>query len=67
MIDDCDVQIPFPRVAKCHGYCGYIRVKKLAGWGKKSGRTHSFAKSSIVLGKFDQLISRFETFIVKLN
>ena len=41
------------RVAKCHGYGGYIRVKKLEGWGKKSGRTHSFAKSGIVLGKFE--------------
>ena len=45
-----------PRVAKCHGYGGYIRVKKLEGWGKKFGRTFSFAKSSIVLGKFEQLI-----------
>ena len=45
-----------PRVAKCHGYGGYIRVRKLEGWGKKSGRINSFAKSSIVLGKFDQLI-----------
>ena len=44
------------RVAKCHGYGGYIRVKKLEVWGKKSGRTHNFAKSSIVLGKFEQLI-----------
>ena len=44
------------RVAKCHGYRGYIRVKKLEDWGKKSGRTHSFAKSSIVLGKFEQHI-----------
>ena len=44
------------RVAKCHGYGGYIRVKKLEGWGKKFGRIHSFAKSSIVLGKFEQLI-----------
>ena len=26
------------RVAKCHGYGGYIRVRKLEGWGKKSGR-----------------------------
>ena len=25
------------RVAKCHGYDGYIRVKKLASWGKKFG------------------------------
>ena len=48
--------ITSPRVAKCHGYGGYIRVKKLEGWGKKSGRTFSFAKSSIVLGKFEQLI-----------
>ena len=44
------------RVAKCHGYGGYIHVKKLGGRGKKSGRTHCFAKSSIVLGKFEQLI-----------
>ena len=26
------------RVGKCHGYDGYIRVKKLASWGKKFGR-----------------------------
>ena len=44
------------RVAKCHGYGGYIRVKKLEGWGKKSGGTRSLAKSSVVLGKFEQLI-----------
>ena len=44
------------RVAKCHGYGGYIRVKRLEGWGKESGRIHSFGKSSIVLGKFEQLI-----------
>ena len=25
------------RVAKCHGYDGYIRVKILAGWGKSLG------------------------------
>ena len=37
------------RVAKCHGYGGYIRVKKLEGWGKISGGKHSFTKSSIVL------------------
>ena len=30
--------------------------KNLEGWGKKSGRTQSFAKSSIVLGKFEQHI-----------
>ena len=44
------------RVAKCHGYGGYIRVKKLECWGKKSGRIHSSAKLSIVLGKFEQLL-----------
>ena len=44
------------RVAKCHGYGGYIRLKKLEGWGKKSGRIYSFSQSSIVLGKFEQLI-----------
>ena len=47
---------PGGRVVKCHGYGGYIRVKKLEGWGKKSGIIHSIAKSSIVLGKFEQLI-----------
>ena len=26
------------RFGKCHGYDGYIRVKKLASWGKKFGR-----------------------------
>ena len=44
------------RVAKCHGYGGYFRVKKSEGWGKKSGRIYSFAKSSIVLDRFDQLV-----------
>ena len=29
--------------------------KKLEGWGKKSGLTQIFAKSSIVLGKFELL------------
>ena len=33
-----------------------MRVKKLEVWGKKSRRIHSIAKSSIVLGKFKQLI-----------
>ena len=44
------------RVAKCHGHGGYICVKKLEGRGKKCGRIHSFSKSNIVLGKFEQLI-----------
>ena len=46
----------FFRVAKCHGYGGYIRVKELEGWGKKSGRIYTFAKLGIVLGKFVQVI-----------
>ena len=33
-----------PRVAKCHGYDGYIRVKVFGSWGKKFGRTQNFAK-----------------------
>ena len=48
-----------PRVAKSHGCGGYIRVKKLEGWGKKSGRIHSFSKSSIVLGKFQTTNMKF--------
>ena len=42
-----DLEDAFCRVAKCHGYDGYICVKKLEGWGKKSGRIHIFAKPSI--------------------
>ena len=34
------------RVGKCHGYDGYIRVKKLASWGKKFGRPKLLAKTS---------------------
>ena len=32
------------RVAKCHEYDGYIRVKIFRGWGKKSERTHNMTK-----------------------
>ena len=35
------------RVAKCHVYEGYIRVRILAGWGKKFWRTFNFAQSSL--------------------
>ena len=35
------------RVAKSHGYNGYIRVKIFAGWGKKSGRRCNLAKFSL--------------------
>ena len=34
------------RVAKCHGYGGCIRVKKLPSWGKKFGKTKKIAKTS---------------------
>ena len=34
------------RVAKCHGYDGYIRVKILEGWGKKCRRPNSVVKWS---------------------
>ena len=42
------------RVAKCHGYDGYIRVKILAGWGKSFGEHANLAKSSLFGGKFVQ-------------
>ena len=32
------------RVAKSHGYDGYIRVKIFRGWGKKSEKTHNMTK-----------------------
>ena len=32
------------RVAKCHGYDGYIRVKIFRCWGKKPERTHNMTK-----------------------
>ena len=35
------------RVAKCHGYDGYIRVKIFEGLGKKSGRNCNLAKLSL--------------------
>ena len=35
------------RVAKCHEYDKYIRVKIFAGWGKKSGRRCNLAKFSL--------------------
>ena len=34
------------RVAKCHGYDGFIRVKKLASWSKKFGRPKLLPKTS---------------------
>ena len=34
----------YARVAKCHGYDGYIRVKELASWGKKFRRAKKLSK-----------------------
>ena len=42
------------RVAKCHGYDGYIRVKILAGWGKSLGEHENLAQSSLLGGRFVQ-------------
>ena len=44
---DGGLQLLIGRVAKCHGYDGYIRVKNCVGWTKKFGRTCNFAKSSL--------------------
>ena len=38
------------RVAKCHGYDGYNRVKILAGWGKSLGE-HAIWQNQAFLGK----------------
>ena len=38
---------PHNRVAKCHEYDKYIRVKLFAGWGKKSGRRCNLVKFSL--------------------
>ena len=42
----CQLNLIHSRVGKCHGYDGYIRVKKLANWGKKFGRPKWSAKTS---------------------
>ena len=44
------------RVAKYHRYGRYICVKILEGWGKKCGKTCSFAEFSSWLGEIQQLI-----------
>ena len=38
------------RVAKCHGYDGYIRVKILAGWGKSLGK-NTILQNQALLGE----------------
>ena len=42
------------RVRKCHGYDGYIRVKKLASSGKNWGRT----KNKPLFGRFVQQVDK---------
>ena len=37
----------FARVAKCHGYDRYIRVKIFRGWGKKSEGMHNMTKRGL--------------------
>ena len=37
------------RVAKCHGYDGYIRVKILASWGKSLGE-HTILQNEAFFG-----------------
>ena len=44
------------RVGKCHGYDGYIRVKKLGSWGKNFGRPKLLAKTSHFCGRCVQNI-----------
>ena len=41
---------PSSRIAKCHGYDGYIRVKVLAGWSKSLGE-HAIWQYQDFLGK----------------
>ena len=42
--NDIQSKLSGNRVAICHGYDGYIRVKIFWGWGKKSEKTHNMAK-----------------------
>ena len=44
------------RVAKCHGYDGFIRVKIFADWGKESGRTFDLPILGLFWGRFAQLM-----------
>ena len=43
------------RVVKCHGYDGYIRVRKLARSGKKFGRTKN-KQNQATFGRFVQQV-----------
>ena len=46
------------RVAKCHGYDEYIRVKILAGWGK-SWAEHAILQNPAFLRGFVQCMQDF--------
>ena len=43
-------QTTLGRVAKCHRYDGYIRVKILAGWGKSLSE-HAILQNQAFLGE----------------
>ena len=53
-----------PRVAKSHGYDGYIRVKLLASWGKSLGE-HAILKNEAFFG--GDLQNLCEIFVSKLS
>ena len=44
------------RIAKCHGYDGYICVKILAVWGKSFGKQPILQNQAFFLGRFVQRI-----------
>ena len=46
------------RVAKCHGYDGYIRVKILAGWGKSLAE-HAILQNQAFLRRIVQCMQDF--------
>ena len=57
---DSGPRVSRARVAKCHGYGGYIRVKRLEDWGKMSGRIHSFENQepfSATLRNYNEILS----------
>ena len=39
------------RLAKCHRYEGYIRLKELVGWGKKFGGEDKILQNQAIFGK----------------
>ena len=54
-----NIMIRVNRVAKCHGYDVYFRVKTFGGLGKKSGRTRKLAKFKPILGRCAQFMLDF--------